>query len=403
MKKEFLFRALGDVGDDLLHMAEHKKFPNQWKKWVSLAACLVLVVSLSVLVLPYFPMGCGASSESAAPEAEAPAATENAAPEEEEAAAEEAPAEEAPAAEEEAPAEEEAVEEGAPAEEVPDLESGTEEEAAETADGGQAQPVTQLTVCSTIYYLPDVLLEDAYVDGKPGSLGTYIGDVTDSDDERFIGCPVYAVAHTTWFSNHAVDGQAVPQNIYVEGPDGWVFGSTNNEKTVSRYTAADVQNAIDNGETQWIINTFVRPVQAQVVDLLEGGKVADSETLNGLFLASLQLNTGVALDWVWIQEDLSILVHPEDVERRLERFLDDFTYDPTETAAYDPQSGMLRFTQEDLLREANGLYLKRASVEGNRVWLWVGLPESDDLYDEKLYELRFDEDSWRYINISTPG
>ncbi len=70
MKKEDLLRALGDVGEDLLHMAEHKKFYNQWKRWASLAACLALVVSLSVLALPYFPIGCGASMEKS--EAEAP-------------------------------------------------------------------------------------------------------------------------------------------------------------------------------------------------------------------------------------------------------------------------------------------------------------------------------------------
>lgn len=70
MRKEDLFQALGEVGDDLLQMAEHKTFHTPWKKWASLAACLVLVVSLSVLALPYFPMGCGASmekSEAAAP------------------------------------------------------------------------------------------------------------------------------------------------------------------------------------------------------------------------------------------------------------------------------------------------------------------------------------------------
>ena len=126
-------------------------------------------------------------------------------------------------------------------------------------------------------------------------------------------------------------------------------------------------------------------------------------TLNGLFLASLQLNTGAVLDWPWLQMEETLVVHPDDVRQRLARFLDDFTYDPTETDAYDPDTGMLRFTAAEKNKQANGLYLKRASVEGNRVWLWVGLPETEDLYNEKLYELRFDEDSWRYINIATPG
>ena len=98
-----------------------------------------------------------------------------------------------------------------------------------------------------------------------------------------------------------------------------------------------------------------------------------------------------------------LVVHPNDVQQRLSRFLDTFTYDATETEAYDPAAGMLKFTVEEQNQQAYGLYLKRASVEDNRVWLWVGLPETDDLYDEKLYELRFDEDSWRYMTIATPG
>lgn len=393
MKREFLFQALGEVGDDLIHMAETRKFHNQWKKWVSLAACLVLVVSLSALVLPYFPMGCGSSKESAMEECAAPAAAEK-----EKA---EAPAEEAPAVQEEAKMES-VTEESAPVEEeAPAAEAAPEAETGAMDQVSEGRGVTQLTVCSTIYYTQ--LVEEAYVDGKPAALGEYIGDVTESDDESLIGSAVYAVPYSTWFSNHAVDGQSVPQNVYVEGPNGWLYASTGNEKTVSRYTAADVQNAIDTGDTQWIIDTFVKPVEAQVVDLLEGGKVADSETLNGLFLASLQLNTGAVLDWPWLQMEETLVVHPDDVRQRLARFLDDFTYDPTETDAYDPDTGMLRFTAAEKNKQANGLYLKRASVEGNRVWLWVGLPETEDLYDEKLYELRFDEDSWRYINIATPG
>lgn len=172
----------------------------------------------------------------------------------------EAPAEEAPAMEEEAKMEaatEESapVEEEAPAEGTPEAETGIMDQIPEGHD------VTQLTVCSTIYYTQ--LVQETYVDGKPAALGEYIGDVTESDDESLIGCAVYAVPYSTWFSNHAVNGQSVPQNIYVEGPNGWFFAATSNEKTISRYTAADVQNAIDTGDTQWIIDTFVKPVEAQ--------------------------------------------------------------------------------------------------------------------------------------------
>lgn len=52
MKKEDLFYALGDVGEDLLQMAEEKKFGTPWKRWVPLAACLVLVITFGALSLP---------------------------------------------------------------------------------------------------------------------------------------------------------------------------------------------------------------------------------------------------------------------------------------------------------------------------------------------------------------
>lgn len=65
MKKETLFRALTNIGDDLLLMAQQKRFPNPWRRWGKMAATIVLVICLGALVLPYLPMGCGSSSETA--------------------------------------------------------------------------------------------------------------------------------------------------------------------------------------------------------------------------------------------------------------------------------------------------------------------------------------------------
>ena len=59
MKQEKLFTALADVGDDLLDMAQNKRFVNPWKRWGKIAACLAVVICLTALALPYFPMGCG--------------------------------------------------------------------------------------------------------------------------------------------------------------------------------------------------------------------------------------------------------------------------------------------------------------------------------------------------------
>lgn len=392
MKNEDLFRAIGDVGDDLIYMADHRRFSNQWKKWLSMAACIALIASLGALALPYFPMGCG--SKSAAPEMAAPEAPKYSYADDMMDKAEvpmEAPMEEAPEAEEEA----------APM--APDAGASTNDGLMEEPqDEAVREDVTQITICSTVYYLRPGIVKEGET---PGNLGQYIGDVEDSDDPDMIGCPVYEMAYTVWYSNQAVDGQSVPAEILVEGPNGWIAGYTGNEKTVSRYTAADVQAAIDQGDDDWIIRTFVQPIQAQEIYLLYEGTCEDSETLNRLFLASLYLNTGTAIDIAWADGD-GLLVHPRDVEQRLEKFLDGFTYDPTETEAYNPETGMLHFTSEERYRNAEGLYLKGASVDGDRVWLRVGLPEvpndSDD-YEEIKIEFRFDSDSWRYLSIETPG
>ena len=64
MKQEKLFLALADIGDDLIERAETRRFSgNGWKKWLSLAASVVLVLCLGTLVLPELPIGC--SSEGA--------------------------------------------------------------------------------------------------------------------------------------------------------------------------------------------------------------------------------------------------------------------------------------------------------------------------------------------------
>ncbi len=370
MNKEDLFRALNDVGEDLIEMAQTKKFSNPWKKWVPLAACMALTMSLGVLALPYFPMGCGASvkkSEEEAPTMDCVVEESAAEDHEYQFNAQQAPAEEAPA--------------------EPQEEAGV---------SAMSEPVTEFVVCHTRYYVRSVLEEE------PRELGSYLGDINEADKESLLGCPVYEELYSAQFSNHAVEGQIVTQNVFVKTADGWLYAMTANEKTLSRYTPWDIENALYNGDEQWILRNFVQPLENHDIHLFEGR--CDSDCYNRLFLASLQLNTGVTVDSPWLQEDLSLLVHPEDVRQRLSRFVDEVVdYAPETTANYDPETGMLRFTEEELFRYTEGLYLKRSSVEGNRVWLWVGLPETDDLYDEKMYELRFDEDGWRYIHVSTPG
>ncbi|MFR4034560.1 MAG: hypothetical protein ACLTZF_05545 [Oscillospiraceae bacterium] len=51
-QSEKLFRAIGDVGDDLIARADApvKKAPRVWVKWAALAACCALVIGAAAFV-----------------------------------------------------------------------------------------------------------------------------------------------------------------------------------------------------------------------------------------------------------------------------------------------------------------------------------------------------------------
>ena len=81
MKKqsEALFRAIADVGDDLIARADApvQKVRRVWVRWAALAACCALVIGLAAVTLPRMQQKTEAA-DSAAPmlTAEAPAETE---------------------------------------------------------------------------------------------------------------------------------------------------------------------------------------------------------------------------------------------------------------------------------------------------------------------------------------
>lgn len=59
MKADRIFRAIGDVGDDLVARADApvRARPSVWLRWGALAACCVLVVGLAALTLPHLNPG----------------------------------------------------------------------------------------------------------------------------------------------------------------------------------------------------------------------------------------------------------------------------------------------------------------------------------------------------------
>ena len=358
-----MIRALNDIGDDLLHMAAYRTFPNPWRKWLSTAACIVLVISLATVALPYLPIGCGASKS------EAPMATQESM--------------------EEPTMEDAAVEEAIP-EEFPMEEPAAE---AETESSHYETGTDMVVYGGTYYYLNyDIVLPGQ----TPANLGEELGVTEAANREHLTGCKVYAVQYATWYGNHAVNGVSVPNQIYVETADGFVYGMTYNEKIVSRYTADDVRAALTKGDHDWILRTFVRPLEMFGVTTIADGQTS-SEQMNRLFLASLDMNTGVTIldQWRWEQGKY---IPAEDVRWRLERFLDHADYDPSETTAYVPDSGCIYLPDADYTPSEVALTYKSGVLEDDTLYLWVTLPNGG----EKYYEIRFDEDSWRYVNVLTP-
>ena len=354
-----MIRALNDIGDDLLHMAAYRTFPNPWRKWLSTAACIALVICLATVALPYFPIGCGASKS------EAPAASQETMEE---------------------PATEEAILDEAIPEEEP-MEPPMEEPAEEpAADASHDVTGTDMVVYGGTYYY---LNYDIVLPGQtPANLGEALGVTETANRDDLVGCKVYAVQYATWYGNHAVNGVSVPNQIYVETADGFVYGMTYNEKIVSRYTADDVQAALTKGDHDWILYTFARPLEMFGVTTIAEGQ-ASNEQMNRLFLASLDMNTGVTIldQWNWEQGKY---VPAEDVRWRLERFLDHVDYDAPDNGIYLPDA--------DYPPSQVNMTYKSGVVKDDTLHLRVTLENGT----EKYYEIRFDEDSWRYVNVLTP-
>ena len=94
---EKIFRAIGDVGDDLIERADRpvRKHAQVWVKWAALAACCALVIGAAAFVVPMFHAGSSAPETASAPTADT-AALEAPAEEEMTLEASEAPAEAMP-------------------------------------------------------------------------------------------------------------------------------------------------------------------------------------------------------------------------------------------------------------------------------------------------------------------
>ena len=193
MKGEELFRAVGQIGDDLIARAEKApaRQASRWRPLAALAACCVLLVGIAALVLPGW-LGSSKSADTAAALAEdhdsaraysEDILVESAAPE--------------------AEFEEYATTQEAPAMEAPTADAPAEDAAAEEARGGDAKaqavetgaPDGDWIVFGGQYYILAPANDPAHLAGEEGdgeARGAQLGTVDDSSDGALIGCAVYA-------------------------------------------------------------------------------------------------------------------------------------------------------------------------------------------------------------------
>ena len=379
MNGERLFEALTAVGDDLIVMAENKRFVSPWRKWGQAAAVIAVVVCLGALAVSRLPTGLEGAKETASP-----TLTMESAVEETEECVEYAA--------------EETVAEETIAEECYDAVTD-KSEAEGAAEDLRAEPMTKIVCRGTFYYIQ----EDVKIEGVP-PLGEELSPVTDSDDYSLVGCRVFTVPHATWYGNYAVNGEPVTDQIYVQTLSGYLYGTTYNEKVVSRYTIDDVRLAVNKGNYEWLAETFVQPIEtAGGVDFMDSSELTFEE-LNTMFFASTVMNTGVVVADMWIDDKTGEYVVPiSDVHWRLYRFLDGgYDYKPEETELYDEVRDALVCPVAKVKYDRVDITVHAAEViEENKLFLLISLPEQKGVTKE--YIIRFDGGSWRYETIHEPA
>ena len=357
-KQERLFRALGDVGSDLIDMAEKQTFaPSHWRKWGSLAACLAVILCLSVLALPYFPMGCGSGKSSSTVNESASAADM--------------------AQDTVAEAEAEVTEE--PAEEIPAEEPGADAGPAEEFGNQEAGPAqtgarAQLTFRNTVYYV-EALYSEA--EGE-AVLGAYLGTVEDGDRPEWTGCKVY--------SYHSYDENQTepPVDILVETAEGYLYCVTYQLRAGAPFDIVDTLYLLEHGEENAVAQRYAAVFEAAGFTF-EDPAALSSDQLLEFFLLTLQMEreAGIRTEdldkylWYDAQNDC-YAVPAEDVKRQLDRYLTGYVWDPPQEVfrfdlapvqeeplnlyAWDYESGVLTLTVESVM-EGDMVYLHRYIIE----------------------------------------
>ena len=381
---ERLLRVLGDVGGDLIANAERKTFaPSPWRRVLPVAACLVLIVGLTLVAAPRFlvPKSAEKYEDYAASVGNLPMAdgvTEN-----------NKQAMEEPKAE-------------APQEPEAELPGAVQEE---SKNENALSPKEELVFWDTVYYV-----EAQYtVEEALPLLGAHLGFVEQADQDILLDANVYIRQDSEVREDYKE--RAVPLEIFVENEQGYLYCLTYYLLDAPLMEWLQAQHLWQEGRLDALADVFVRDLEYSLyacgMDLqynFNNGEInLPPEQLLHLFKATLKMERQAGrrvedLDsYLWEAGD-GYLVPAEDIRKQLHKYLDAFTWKPEELPGYDPE--LEAVWMETLLIDGydgydGEMYLKvkgagcMLDVEHQKLVLTVQRCVGEEVLEERQYVIHF--------------
>lgn len=395
MKEEKLFRAIGDVGSDLIDMAEKETFPpSRWRRWGSIAACLAVLAGLTALVLPYLTGGISTADQTA--DSAAPSVM-----------AESTPAETA-------------------------LEGDTETATTDSAEADiqeetdldgirdrltPAQQKEQLVFQGVVYYVEALYSEDE----AQTSLGEPLGTVEDADDEAYVGAAVYAKS-----GSDVRDTDGLPLEIFAETEDGFLYCLTYYASAGAYCTYEEAVKMCAYGDADGLLQRFVGVFENMPAFSDPSELTADQLIMYFLLALNQQDKAGYRsqdlYSYLWFQpltdlpedsiyaENGGCYVIPlEAITEILDQYLDGYTLDPSELIyyreSYDTELNALVLSRlldlSDLTLDIQNAVMNR---ETQTLYLSVAQFEDESrksIVSVRQYIIRFENDCFYYDSIIT--
>ncbi len=381
---ERLLRVLGDVGGDLIANAERKTFaPSPWRRIVPVAACLALIVGLTLVAAPRFlvPKSAEQYEDYGAAVGNLPAADgviENHKQNPEEPKAE-------------------------PPQEPEADPPGTVQE--ESKSEQALAPKEELVFCDTVYYV-----EAQYtVEEALPLLGAHLGFVEQADHDILLDANVYMRQDAEVREDYKE--RVVPLEIFVENEQGYLYCLTYYLLDEPLMEWLQAQYLWQEGRLDVLADTFVRDLEYSLysygMDLqyhFNNGEInLLPEQLLHFFKVTLKMERQAGsrvedLDsYLWEAGD-GYLIPVEDIREQLHKYLPAFTWRPEELPGYDPE--LEAVWMESLSIDGydgydGDMYLKikesgcALDVENQKLVLTVQRCVGEEVLEEREYALYF--------------